>query len=123
MTRRHCRFSKSSISTRLFCIHRSRGVRRAKRSSRLRRQLNIGIDSLLFVDDSEFELQQVKTACPGVRVLNARKYLSIPEMQECQVPITAESMNRRKMYQVERIRQEGAQTFGSDYKSFLQIAI
>lgn len=83
------------------------------------RQLNIGIDSILFVDDSEFERQQVSTACPGVRVLDAAKYLSIPEMQECQVPITAESMNRRKMYQVERTRQESAQTFGSDYKSFL----
>jgi FkbH-like protein len=54
-----------------------------------------------------------------VRVLDAAKYLSLPEMQECQVPITAESMTRRKMYQVERTRQESAQIFGSDYKSFL----
>jgi len=83
------------------------------------RQLNIGIDSVLFVDDSEFERQQVGAACPGVLVLDATKYLSLLEMQECQVPITAESVSRRKMYQVERARQETAQTFGSDYKSFL----
>jgi FkbH-like protein len=83
------------------------------------RQLNIGIDSVLFVDDSEFERQQVSTACPGIRVLDASMYLALPEMQECQVPITAESMNRRRMYQVEQVRQESAQIFGSDYKSFL----
>ena len=35
------------------------------------RQLNIGIDTLMFVDDSEFELQQVKAVHPEMRVLNA----------------------------------------------------
>ena len=34
-------------------------------------QLNIGMDSLLFVDDSQFELEQVQAACPGIRVLDA----------------------------------------------------
>jgi FkbH-like protein len=63
-------------------------------------QLNIGIDSLLFVDDSQFELEQVRTACPGVRVLDALQYRALPEMKECQVPVTDESRERRKMYQV-----------------------
>ncbi len=34
-------------------------------------QLNIGMDSILFVDDSEFELGEVQAVCPEVRVLNA----------------------------------------------------
>jgi len=83
------------------------------------RQLNIAADSVLFVDDSEFELQQVRAACPGVRVLDSRKYLALAEMNECQVPVTAESMKRRTMYQMERIRQESAQSFGGDYEAFL----
>ena len=88
--------------------------------SAIARQLNISTDTLLFVDDSEFELRQVKDACPGVRALNAKDYLRLPEMKECQVPVTAESVNRRKMYQVERARQEVAQTFKDDYAAFLR---
>jgi FkbH-like protein len=83
-------------------------------------QLNIGIDTLLFVDDSEFELQQVKASCPGVRVLDAKDYLSLPAMKEFQVPVTTESINRRKMYQVERDRQDVATGFRDDYKAFLK---
>jgi FkbH-like protein len=83
-------------------------------------QLNIGMDSLLFVDDSEFELQEVKASCPEVIVLNARDYASIPSIRGCQGPVTAESMERRKMYQVERLRQEVAKNFREDYKAFLR---
>lgn len=83
------------------------------------RQLNIGIDSVLFVDDSEFELRQVKTALPAVRVLNADRYLEIPEMEPCLVAVTAESQQRRKMYTLEVQRQDVAREFGDDYRSFL----
>jgi FkbH-like protein len=84
------------------------------------RKLNIGVDSILFVDDSEFELHQVSSSCPEVRVLNANDYLSILEMDEFQVPVTEESANRRKMYQVEQDRQDIASGFKDDYKAFLK---
>jgi FkbH-like protein len=84
------------------------------------RQLNIGIDRLLFIDDSEFELAEVKSTCPEVRVLNARHYRELPNMGECQVPVSAESKGRRKMYQMESKRQDMAESFGSDYTAFLR---
>ncbi len=84
------------------------------------RQLNIGLDSLLFIDDSTFELEQVKAVCPEVRVLDALQYRTLTEMKECQVPVTAESQQRRKMYQVEAERQDMAQEFGNDYMAFLR---
>jgi FkbH-like protein len=84
------------------------------------RELNIGTDALLFVDDSEFEIQQVKSSNPEVRVLNSSDYLSLLEMEECQVPITTESANRRKMYQVERDREDVETGFKDDYKAFLR---
>jgi FkbH-like protein len=84
------------------------------------RQLNIGMDTLLFVDDSEFELQQVQAVHPEVRVLNAERFLDIADMEECQVPVTAESRERRKMYQVESERQNVAGSFGDDYMNFLR---
>jgi len=84
------------------------------------RRLNIGVDSVLFVDDQEFEREQVESSCPGMRTLDARKYREIVEMKECQVPVTAESRNRRKMYQVDKERQETQAGFKDDYKAFLK---
>jgi FkbH-like protein len=83
-------------------------------------QLNIGIDSILFVDDSEFELQEVQSVCPDVKILNAAAYRTLPERSECQVPVTAESRERRKFYQVEADRQTVARNFSNDYLAFLR---
>ena len=83
-------------------------------------QLNISSDSILFVDDTDFELQQVQAASPQTRVVNARYSSAILEFPECQVPVTMESMERRKMYQLEGVRQNLAHNFKNDYKSFLR---
>jgi FkbH-like protein len=83
-------------------------------------QLNIGMDTILFVDDSEFELAEIKSACPEVRTLNARNYLGLPQMNECLVPVTDESKTRRSMYQVEARRQSVAKSYSADYSSFLR---
>ena len=83
-------------------------------------QLNIGLDSLLFIDDSAFELGEVHAACPDVRLLNAELCFDLPEQSECQVPVTAESQQRRVLYQVEASRQAVAQTFSHDYMAFLR---
>jgi FkbH-like protein len=84
------------------------------------RQLNIGLDSLLFVDDSDFELGQVSAILPDVRIMNANKYLEILDLDECNVPVTAESRERRKMYRVESQRQSVAASYGDDYIAFLK---
>ena len=84
------------------------------------RELNIGLDSLLFVDDSEFELQQVGAALPEVRTLNSTRYLEIADLEECQVPVTDESRNRRTMYRVETQRRDAAENFADDYVAFLR---
>ena len=83
-------------------------------------QLNLGLDSLLFVDDSDFELEQVASSVPGIRAMNAQRYREIPDLEECTVPVTAESQERRKMYQVEAGRQDLASSFAGDYLAFLK---
>jgi len=83
-------------------------------------QLNIGIDAMLFIDDSQFELGEVKAACPELKVLDALDYLTLPQRGDCQVPVTAESRERRKLYQVEANRQTVAQSFSDDYMAFLR---
>jgi FkbH-like protein len=84
------------------------------------KELNIGLDTLLFVDDSEFELQEVRAACPGVSVLNASEYLALPDRGECRPPLSEQSGSRRLMYQVEKRRRALAESFGDDYLAFLR---
>ncbi len=82
--------------------------------------LNIGIDSLLFVDDSKFEREQVKNACPGVEVLDAADYLTIPGREDCHGPITEESRKRRQLYRQQEVRDTVQSVFEGDYVSFLR---
>lgn len=82
--------------------------------------LNIGLDSILFLDDSSFEREQVQSICPEVRVMDAAQYRALLEMEEFRVPVTAESKERRRMYQVEAARQDVAADFGEDYLAFLR---
>ena len=84
------------------------------------KQLNIGIDTLMFVDDSDFELAEVRSACPDVRLLDAAEYQSILKLPETQVTVTAEAADRRKMYLTDAVRQTAATQFGDDYFSFLR---
>lgn len=83
-------------------------------------RLNIGLNTFLFVDDSNFELQEVASALSEVRILDAQRFEEILDLDECMVPVTAESRNRRKMYQVETERQNRASGFAGDYKAFLR---
>jgi FkbH-like protein len=84
------------------------------------RKLNIGIDTLLLIDDSDFELAQVQSVCPTVRVLVADRYRELPELPDCTVSVTTESSNRRKLYQEEAVREHSEGGFDGDYFAFLR---
>ncbi len=84
------------------------------------KQLNIGLDTLLFVDDSPFELAQVQSALPEVRVMAASGISQLLDRPDCDVPVTEEGASRRKLYQQENVRQQYATTFDGDYFAFLK---
>ena len=84
------------------------------------RKLNIGIDTLLFVDDSQFELAEVRSSCPEVRTLLADRYLDLPALPECKGKETEESATRRQMYQQEAVRESVAESCAGDYQKFLR---
>ena len=84
------------------------------------RRLNVGIDTLLFIDDQQFELEQVTAIYPDVQLLKADDYPKLLQITECQAPATDESAGRRKMYQMEEERQVVAENFGQDYMGFLK---
>lgn len=84
------------------------------------KNLNIGIDSLAFIDDSVFEREQVRSELPQIRVYDANevgKLLSYPEFQ---VMVTDESRNRRSMYLAEMKRKELQNADKEDIVNFLK---
>jgi len=82
--------------------------------------LNIGVDSLAFVDDQPFEREEVRTALPEVAVIDAADFRGILSRPECQVPITEESQQRRSMYRHEEQRKVVKESLQCDYTEFLR---
>lgn len=83
-------------------------------------QLNIGLDTFLFVDDQPFERAQVESALPAVRVVDAVEYARLLEHPACQVEVTDEGSQRRQLYQKEAVRKGIQQSFDNDYFGFLR---
>jgi FkbH-like protein len=82
--------------------------------------LNIGIDSLMFVDDQPFEREEVLSSSPAVMVLDARDVPGILQLPACQLPITDESRARRQMYREQEQRDTVLSSFEGDYIKFLK---
>jgi len=82
--------------------------------------LNIGIASLLFVDDSAFEREEIQAVCPEVMVLDAAEYLTIPSRPDCAAAVTEESKKRRLLYREQQVRTVAQQGYRGDYSAFLR---
>ena len=88
--------------------------------ARIAKLLNIGVDTFAFVDDQVFEREEVKATLPEVTPIDALEFLRIPQREECQVPVTAESQSRRLMYREEQQREQAQESFQGDYFGFLR---
>lgn len=66
--------------------------------------LNINIDSVAFVDDSDFERAQVSSVLPQVRVYRETDVESLTVEKPFEAIVTEESKNRRLMYRAEEKR-------------------
>ena len=84
------------------------------------RKLNIGIDTVVFVDDQPFERAEVATAHPDVTVIDALMIGDFLAEPRFDVPITAESRARRKMYLAELQRDVAFARTAEDYADFLR---
>ncbi len=91
-------------------------------------ELNIGLDSLAFLDDNPFEREQVRTALPEVAVIdlpqNPLEYATI--VRDCPIferlTLSAEDQQRTAMYAEQRQRSTAEQNFQSkdDFFRFLE---
>lgn len=84
------------------------------------KSINIGMDSVAFIDDSVFERKEVLESCKGIRVFDAKEKDLILNYNEFDVAITPESKNRRKMYQVEELRIQERKEHHSTLSEFVR---
>lgn len=82
--------------------------------------LNIGIESCAFIDDSPFERAEVSHELPGMRMFADSDVPALLERPEFDVPVTAESRQRRAFYRAESERQQHAVQYGDRYEAFLR---
>ncbi len=88
--------------------------------AQIAKSLNIGIDALALIDDSAFERQQVHSEWPQVRTYDVTELSGLLERTEFDVPITAESRQRREMYRAEEQRNMLMQAENTDILAFLR---
>lgn len=84
------------------------------------RAIDIGVDTLMFVDDNPFERAEVAEAVPGVTVLSELEIDTLLDHPRLQGAVTPESRSRRKMYQEAIAREQAASSYGDDYLEFLR---
>lgn len=94
---------------------------KASSIKRIADELNIGVDSLAFIDDDEFERDEVRFSYPQVRTYSPPELAGIlgrPEFSPDSV--TEESTQRRQMYVAARRRDEDERSFEGPKEEFLE---
>ncbi len=84
------------------------------------KKLNIGLDTLAFIDDNPFELNEVGTAIPEVACIHVQDVEGLLKDKRFQGSKTADAQNRRRYYQEAIDREEKHTEFGGDYLKFLE---
>jgi FkbH-like protein len=84
------------------------------------RALDLGLDSVVFIDDQPFERGEVMAAHPIVRTLAHTDVASLADHPWFDLPVTAESRKRRHLYRQEAERAVAYEAAGGDYAAFLR---
>jgi FkbH-like protein len=87
---------------------------------RIAELLDIGLDTLVFIDDQPFERGEVGETLPEVTVLPASDIPTLLTSPLFDVPATPESAKRRAMYQTEELRHATFTGSVIDYVTFLR---
>lgn len=86
----------------------------------IKNSLNIGMDTIAFIDDQEYELDEVKFNLPEVFCINSKNIDSLLTLPEF-IPhfITEDSAKRRLMYQCDIKRNEAEDAYEGPTEEFL----
>lgn len=87
----------------------------------IRENLNIGMDTILFIDDQPYERDEVQSVHPQVACLDAREYLELPGLARLNPRyVTPESRNRRNFYRQDQFRRAAEKEFQGPRIEFLE---
>ena len=84
------------------------------------KNLNIGLDTFAFIDDSAFEREQVHQALPMVRCFEETQIPHLLEEDCLDVPVTEDSKKRRKTYFMLAKRKEEEAKWAGNIDDFLR---
>lgn len=87
---------------------------------RIVKAIDIGADTVMFVDDNPFERAEVAQAVVGVEALPETVIADLAAHPRLQGATTPESRARRQMYKEAIERDQSAAAFGDDYIEFLR---
>lgn len=94
---------------------------KAEMVARIQRDLNIGVDSLAFIDDQLFERDAVRRRFPDVRTYSADQVTEITSLAEFAPEVlTSDSGRRREFYRAALKRHADETEFGGTDKEFLE---
>lgn len=88
---------------------------------KISQNINIGIDTLLFIDDQLYEMEEVKSAFPEVMCIHSDKYvemLSYPELNPAF--LTEDAQRRRLMYLEDISRKKDEIAYEGPTEAFLK---
>jgi FkbH-like protein len=88
--------------------------------AKIQKDLNIGMDSLLFIDDQMFEVDEVATAHPAINWIVAEKYQGLPSDPRLNPKVVAEDAHLRRLRYLEAmVRQRDEEEFNGTPEEFL----
>jgi FkbH-like protein len=88
--------------------------------ARIAELLRIGLDTIAFVDDEQFDREEVQFSHPSVRCYPATDVAMLPELHELTpATITVEARNRRQLYAAQAVRDEKEREFVGPQDAFL----
>ena len=97
-----------------FLVPKINWLPKSQNISSISKELDISLDSIAFVDDDEFEREQVEFMLPGVLTIDAEKAEEITSQPDFLTgEVTKEASNRRILYQTERERKNSEKSFNS----------
>jgi len=88
--------------------------------ARIARSINIGVDTLAFIDDQPFEREEVGFSLPQVLCIDAARVKEVPDLPEMRpLFVTDDSRKRRLMYLSDMRRSRLEESFQGPKEEFL----
>jgi len=86
----------------------------------IQKNINVGMDTILFIDDQPFEREEVESVHPDITCIDAAGYRTLPDLPRLNPRfITTDSARRRKMYQDDIKRKVEEEEFEGPAEEFL----